>query len=157
MGQIQASIVDQDVSLSFRLRAVLELRPVAMDLVATIIRHVPGIDTNFRHEMITAFGEAFNNIVCHGYRGRTDGMIEVEAAVRPGELVLCIRDEGHAVDYGSVARPDLDSLPESGMGVYIMHAMVDEVSYRGGASNVLCLTKRMTPPSSRAPGESGPT
>jgi len=100
--------------------------------------------------MNTAFGEAFNNIVAHGYRGRSDGMIEIEADLRPGELVLRITDEGEAVDYGAVATPDLESLPESGMGVYIMHAMVDEVAYTGGACNVLSLTKRMTPPSVRS-------
>lgn len=151
MGHVHVrSTVGQGLALAIRLPAILEIRPVAMDLVSAIIGNVPGIDTSFRHEMITAFGEAFNNIVCHGYRGRTDGMMEVEADVRPGELTLKITDDGEAVDYSTIPRPDLDSLPEGGMGVYIMYAMVDEVTYTGGPSNVLSLTKRMNPPSSGA-------
>lgn len=145
--------VDSVSIVAFRLRAALELRPVAIDLVSTLVEHVPGADRNFRHEIVTAFGEAFNNIVAHGYRGRSDGMIEIEVDIRPGELVLRIKDEGEPVDYGTVATPDLDSLPESGMGVYIMHAMVDEVAYSGGPLNVLSLTKRTTPPSTRSTAE----
>ncbi len=139
--------------VTFQLRASLECRAVAIDLVSTIIGHVQGADRMFRHEMVTAFGEAFNNIVAHGYRGRTDGMVEIEADIRPGELILRIKDEGSVVDYGAISPPDLETLPESGMGVYIMHAMVDEVAYSGGPLNVLSLTKRTNP---GAPGHVGP-
>jgi serine/threonine-protein kinase RsbW len=132
--------------VSFQLRAALECRALAIDLILVVIAHVPGADRMFRHEMVTAFGEAFNNIVAHGYRGRTDGMIDIEAEIRPGELILRLKDEGIEVDYGSIEPPDLESMPESGMGVYLMHAMVDEVAYTGGPLNVLSLTKRTTPP-----------
>ena len=138
--------------VSFQLRAALECRAMAIDLVLVVIAHVPGADRMFRHEMVTAFGEAFNNIVAHGYRGRTDGTIDVEAEIRPGELVLRLKDEGIQVDYGAIAAPDLESMPESGMGVYLMHAMVDEVAYTGGSLNVLSLTKR----TSISPPHAGP-
>lgn len=94
--------------------------------------------------MITAFGEAFNNIVTHGYRGRSDGMLDVEAEFHREALTLRLKDDGAEVDFGTIQPPDLATLPESGMGVFIMHAMVDEVLYERGALNVLSLTKRMS-------------
>jgi serine/threonine-protein kinase RsbW len=128
--------------VTFRLRALLECRPLAIDIVVTLISHVRGADAGFRDEMITAFGEAFNNVVKHGYRDRVDGMVEVEAEMSHEHMTLRLRDNGRPVDFTSVSAPDLDSTPEGGMGIFLMHATVDEVAYRAGEPNVLTLTKR---------------
>lgn len=128
--------------MSFQLRATLDHRLLAIDLVSTLVAHVRRADRTFRHEMITAFGEAFNNIVIHGYRDRSDGILEVEAELTPDQMTLRLKDSGHAVDFGGLRPPDLDSMPERGMGVFMIHALVDEVVYEGGVPNVLSLTKR---------------
>lgn len=142
------------VRVMFRLRATLEHRPVAVDLVSTLLVHVPTADRAFRNEMITAFGEAFNNVCTHGYRGRSDGMLDVEAEITSSGMTLRLSDNGLAVDFASVTPPDLDSIPEGGMGIFIIHSMVDEVAYQGGDPNVLTLIKRM--PSAPAGGLAGP-
>lgn len=128
--------------MAFRLRASLEQRHLAIDLVSTIVGHVAEADRSFRHELITAFGEAFNNIVIHGYRDRSDGMLDVEAELSPEQITLRLIDTGHEVDFAGLRPPDLESLPEGGMGVFMIHALVDEVVYHGGTPNVLSLTKR---------------
>jgi serine/threonine-protein kinase RsbW len=128
--------------MAFRLHATLEQRHLAIDLVKTLVEHVTDADLTFRHELITAFGEAFNNIVIHGYRDRTDGMLDVEAELSPNRITLRLMDHGHEVDFAGLRPPDLESMPENGMGVFMIHALVDEVVYQGGAPNVLSLTKR---------------
>lgn len=128
--------------MTFRLSATLDQRPLAIDLVSTLVGHVATADRMFRHEIVTAFGEAFNNIVIHGYRDRSDGMLDVEADLRDDEMTLRLIDTGRAVDFGGLTPPDLGSMPEGGMGVYMIHALVDEVVYQGGEPNVLSLTKR---------------
>lgn len=128
--------------MAFRLQASLDQRHLAIDLVSTLIGHVTEADRTFRHELITAFGEAFNNIVIHGYRDRTDGILDVEADLSPDEITLRLIDTGNEVDFAGLRPPDLESMPEGGMGVFMIHALVDEVVYRGGAPNVLSLTKR---------------
>ncbi len=128
--------------VTFRLPAVLETRALAIDLVSALASNVPTADRDFRHEIVTAFGEAFNNIVIHGYRDREPGMLEVEAELCAGSLTLRLMDHGKAVDFGGLHPPDLDSMPERGMGVFMIHALVDEVVYQGGEPNVLSLTKR---------------
>src|SRR5262249_40214659 len=118
---------------------------LAVDLVSTLIRHLPAADRVFLHEVITAFGEAFNNIVIHGYRDRSDGMLDVEAELHDDEMTLRLRDTGQAFDFQALDPPDLDSMPEHGMGVFMIHALMDEVIYRRGSPNVLSLRKRITP------------
>jgi serine/threonine-protein kinase RsbW len=127
---------------ALRVRASLDHRALAIHFVETVIGHIPAADRTFRDEMITAFGEAFNNVVLHGYGDRTDGMLEVEADLRADELTLRLIDDGLHVDFASVSPPDLASMPEGGLGIFMMQALVDEVSYVAGEVNVLTLRKR---------------
>jgi serine/threonine-protein kinase RsbW len=53
-------------------------------------------------------------------------------------------DEGKTFNPQAVATPDFESLPESGMGLYIIRAFVDEMDYSPGPPNVLTLTKRFS-------------
>ena len=139
-----ASGVGDVTRVALRFPAVIGYRPVAIDLVSALIRQVELADGNFRNEMVTAFGEAFNNIVIHGYRGRSDGMLDIEAEMGATEMTIRLIDTGREVDFNDVEPPDLTTMPESGMGVFMIHALVDEVIYRGGSPNVLSLTKRTT-------------
>lgn len=124
-----------------RFPAVLGYRPVAIALVSALIQQVERADRDFLNEMVTAFGEAFNNIVIHGYRGRPDGMLEVEAEMTADRITLRLIDTGQGVDFDQVQPPDLDAMPESGMGVFMIHALVDDVQYRRGSPNLLTLVK----------------
>lgn len=131
-------------SVSFQLEARLEQRPLAIDLVSTLVAHCPTSDRTFRHELVTAFGEAFNNIVIHSYKDREDGILDVEVVLEREAVTIKLKDSGHSVDLTKIDPPDLDSLPERGMGVFMMHTLCDEVVYQCGAPNVLSLTKRTT-------------
>jgi serine/threonine-protein kinase RsbW len=128
--------------VAFRLQATLTHRHLALNLVSALLAYVETADRQFREEMLTAFGEAFNNIVIHGYKGRSDGILDVEAFLRPEQITIRLIDAGIEVDFSGVAPPDWDSMPEGGMGVFMIHALVDNVEYQSGAVNVLSLTKR---------------
>lgn len=136
-----------------RLPALLQNRPLAIDLVSALIRHVLSADREFHHEMITAFGEAFNNIVIHSYRDQSDGVLEIEAELRADEMTLRLSDTGRAFDFEALDPPDLTSMPEGGMGVFMIHALMDEVVYRRGSPNVLSLRKRTTPEATTSEAE----
>jgi serine/threonine-protein kinase RsbW len=108
-----------------------------------------GDDDAFTHEVVSAFGEAFNNIALHGYRGVAPGAIEVEVEWDADKLVVVVMDTGHTFDPDSVAPPDLDEMQESGMGVFIMRSCMDEVDYSPGPPNVLRLVKLRRPEAER--------
>jgi len=127
---------------SFRLPVRLSHRSLAIDLVSTLIDHLKSADRAFRNAMTTAFGEAFNNVVLHSYRGRSDGMLDVEAEVGAGHITLRLIDNGLQADLSDVPVPQLENLPEGGLGIFMIHSLVDEVDYRSGSPNVLTLTKR---------------
>lgn len=130
--------------VTFRLQATLAHRSLAIDLVSTLVEHVTNADRAFRNAITTAFGEAFNNIVIHAYKGRSDGLLDVEAELGRDHMTLKLSDDGFHADLASVEAPDLDALPEGGLGIFMINALVDEVVYASGTPNVLSLTKRTT-------------
>ena len=128
--------------VTFRVSARLAHRGLAIDLIATLVKHVKTADSSFSDAITTAFGEAFNNVVVHGYANRSDGMLDVDAELGPSHMTLTLTDTGASANWSAVPLPDLATLPEGGLGVFMMHSLVDEVVYRAGSPNVLSLTKR---------------
>ncbi len=52
----------------------------------------------FRMQVVSAVGEAFNNIVLHGYEGRGDGEIEIEIRATLDRITIGMRDYGSSFD-----------------------------------------------------------
>lgn len=142
----------------------LRHRGLAVRLVAEACRLVRGdsdgdekslafdLHHPFDAELVSAFAEIYNNIVLHAY-GRRDGeTVEITIQIDSGAMVVEIRDSGSAFDLGSVPEPDLDALPEGGMGLHIARAMLDDVAYEPGPPNLWRLTKRHRPSSAADSG-----
>ena len=99
--------------------------------------------SEFTAHMVSAVGEAYNNIVLHGYAGRIPGSVQVQIENCREWMRVMIKDTGTSFDPSKALPPDLETLPESGMGVFIMRSFVDEVAYVAGPPNVLTLLKRL--------------
>lgn len=109
-------------------------------------------DPGLQHQVVSAFNEAFNNLAEHAAAG--DAPVRIDVEISPAELAIELRDRGTPFDYGEVGTPDLDSLPESGLGIFIMRSFMHEVRYTpgsGGNENVLLLRRILGGP---PPGES---
>jgi serine/threonine-protein kinase RsbW len=134
--------------IELRVPGELSYRDIAMRVVSAACKLVPKEvcptkdEIDFTHQVISAFGEAFNNAVLHGY-GDTDqpGWVEIHVFVEAERLVIKVHDQGQSFDPDSVPLPDLEGLPESGMGLFIMRQFMDEVLYHAGETNVLTLVK----------------
>jgi serine/threonine-protein kinase RsbW len=96
------------------------------------------------HRVISAFVEAFNNAVIHAYKDTTPGSVEVEMIVMRDRLRVVVSDRGHPFVPESVPEPDLDALPEGGLGLFIIRNFMDHVNYaRVGDQNVLTMEKML--------------
>ncbi|HEY0707732.1 MAG TPA: ATP-binding protein [Polyangia bacterium] len=135
--------------IRLEVQGILEHRDVALRTVSAACR-LPFRGTRedrfqeFRSHVVSAVGEAFNNIAIHGYKGRAPGVVSIEVAATPDQLSVELRDYGSSYDPNATIQPDLDALPESGLGVFIMKSFMDSVEYTPGEPNVLKLTKLVT-------------
>ena len=112
---------------------------------------------DFDDKVVSAVGEAFNNVAIHAYRGRSPGTVELELEVQPQGVTIRLSDMGKSYDPTRTPTPSLDLLPESNMGLYLMRSCMDHVSYRAGnppqSPNVLTMSKRY--PTEARSGTSG--
>jgi serine/threonine-protein kinase RsbW len=110
----------------------------------------------FTGELISAVGEAFNNVVLHAYRGDSSVVVELEVMYDDSGVHAALRDYGPSFDptrgaatssFAGADFADNDSLPESGMGLFIMRSFLDEMRYSArqapGEANVLRMHKRI--------------
>jgi serine/threonine-protein kinase RsbW len=94
-----------------------------------------------------AVDEACANIFEHGYEGQP-GPVQLEATGTDEALTLWIRDWGHSFDPNSISKPNpatpIEERAIGGLGIYMMHQVMDEVSYHFdvGNGNRLKLVKR---------------
>ena len=146
----------------------LAYRAVAVRVVAEACRLIsaPPADTgtaidintgyDLRHpfdaEFVSAFAEIYNNIAIHAYARRGGGDVELAVCVDQthASITVEIRDQGKAFDIAAVAKPDLDALPEGGMGIHIARALLDKVEYEPGPPNLWRLTKTLVQRDDRA-------
>jgi len=122
------------------------------DAVGALIRHVcqrleqQGAVGSLGFQVVSAFNEAFNNLVQYAYRPEP-GVVDVVVELRPVELVIELQDSGRTFEFDGVESPDLlHDLPESGLGIFIMRSCMSDVTYEPGASgqkNRLRMTRRL--------------
>ena len=102
-------------------------------------------DDVFHVEM--AVDEACSNIIEHAYAGEAGRDFRLHCEFKDGKLVMTFHDRGKSFDFKNVDQPDLTaSLSErkvGGLGIYLMHKLMDEVDYKIARSgNFLTLIKR---------------
>lgn len=147
--------------IRLRVPGTLKYRSVALRVITEACRLADGRDAEqdgdeFEAQMVSAFGEAFNNVAIHGYAGVSPGEVDIEVDWSPDEIVIQMTDNGRTFDPETIGPPELDDLPEGGMGLFIMRSFMDEVDYHAGPPNVLRLKKRRGGEEERGPDEFPP-
>lgn len=99
-------------------------------------------------QVLSAFNEAFNNIVRHAY-ATVRGDVEVTLQVEDDRVTLRLVDHGEGFDFAHAgafdAPPEFDRLSEGGMGLFIIRKLMSEVTYeRRQGRNHLTMTKRLS-------------
>jgi anti-sigma regulatory factor (Ser/Thr protein kinase) len=131
----------------FVLPGRLEYRDAARAFLAYVCDQLARKNTlpeDVGHRVISAFVEAFNNAVIHAYKGLPAGPVEVEMKIDGDRLRVTVTDHGKTFAPEKVPDPDLDALPEGGLGLFIIRNFMDRVGYeRVGDRNILTMEKML--------------
>jgi serine/threonine-protein kinase RsbW len=118
------------------------------EFVSAVARDA-GWDEDEAFHVQMAVDEACSNIIEHAYGPGSTGEVKLSCCIQDqGDLVISIQDNGKPFDPLSVPEPsistDLDSLPEGGLGLYLMRKLMDEVTFHFDVEhgNVLTMIKR---------------
>ncbi len=89
------------------------------------------------HQLGMAVRESMVNAVVHGNRYNARKKVHVSIAKAPDRLTIVIADEGDGFDLTNIPDPlaDENLLRQSGRGLLLMRAFVDEFQVRRGEPN----------------------
>lgn len=136
-----SSVLDGDA------RAVVIAIPASSEFVRVVRLAVAGVATRMRfsYEQIEdiklAVSEACNNAILHAELPGGGAPTQVVVRIRPGEerLEITVFDQGQVpapgleMPQGGGTWQQVDDLPEGGMGLMLIQALMDEVSSHSGA------------------------
>lgn len=117
--------------------------------ISALIGDAP-LSTEEWYQVKVCIAEAVNNAIIHAYGRKRGHRVDVEVEVRSDRVVCRVTDRGRPMPEGALRqKPRLDycpkdvaALPEGGMGLYIIHQVMDRVEYASEQGcNVLTLTK----------------
>jgi len=135
-------------TFTLTLPSELRMLSVARAFVEAVCQTVH-VDRPALHALVLVTGEAVSNIVRHAHRDRPDAPIEIRFELCPDHVVLTFADQGAPFDITAVPHMDPGELRIGGRGVYMIRALMDEVTCaprgEGRPGNNLRMVKRWAP------------
>lgn len=126
-----------------------DIKQVGADIRNFCINY--GVNIKIQNDIELALIEALNNVIKHSYKMDKNGKVIVEWNVTENVLEIRITDFGIArtnfdkpkLEYD---HNDINSLPEGGMGLFIIDNLMDENFYEtDGTKNTFTLKKKLIP------------
>lgn len=116
--------------------ASFESSTTSLAIIRDFIREVgrsASIDAHLLDDIELAVDEACTNIVEHAYYGLPGQSIQLRVEVDHETIMVRLLDRGKAFTFDERALPEqsqLSSFTPGGRGLFLMHALLDEVRYR---------------------------
>ncbi|MOA10204.1 Serine-protein kinase RsbW [compost metagenome] len=99
-------------------------------------------------DMKVAVTEACTNVVLHAYTNQQAGVIDITFKLNDEGISICIKDEGDSFDYehtggkaASLHDKELSEVQPGGLGLFLMHALMDRVEVVTERGTEVILTK----------------
>lgn len=93
-----------------------------------------GVEEHISNAFDICITEAVNNVIKHAYKGENNNPITVNVKRDNNSVEVQIIDEGTPRSRFEIPEleydpEDIENLPESGMGIYIMNQLMDKLDY----------------------------
>ena len=79
--------------------------------------------------LLLAVGELCSNSIQHAYEGQSGKPIRVSVRSSDEALTIEVEDFGKPFDADEYETPDLDALPDSGYGIFLVKTIADSLSF----------------------------
>jgi anti-sigma regulatory factor (Ser/Thr protein kinase) len=98
--------------------------------------------------IILAVDEACSNIIKHGYKNDFTQKIDLNVKLETNLLTISIMDKGIHFEINSFQARDIDKIKPGGLGIYIIHQVMDIVEYSRTSEgfNKIKMVKNLFPP-----------
>ncbi len=133
----------QSSPFSLTIPSDVRMIPVVRAFVEAVCQ-TQSFDRNTTHAIVMATAEAVSNVIRHAHRDRPELSLQICCRPAAESMELLILDEGETFDVNAVPHLDPRELRTGGRGVFLMRALMDELSCERGPErgNVLRMVKR---------------
>jgi len=123
--------------LAITMRSEINAISGAVDWLMAMIQECHCVPRQERDVEI-ALREALANAVLHGNHQDAEKKIQISCRIQcGGEVSIIVRDEGKGFDPTKVPDPAIDNIgSEHGRGIYLMRALMDEIRFEQGGTEV---------------------
>ena len=106
-----------------------------------------GLDRSMTHAVVLATAEAITNVVRHGGQHNCNSQIRIQFRLTENAVEIQIHDDCTPFDIAAVPELDPREIRVGGRGIYLMRALMDELScqHQGEQGNILRMVKRLRP------------
>jgi anti-sigma regulatory factor (Ser/Thr protein kinase) len=138
--------------LTLTLPSCLEFLPVVRGFVEAVCQ-AGRLDFSARNAIVLAVNEAASNVIRHAHQSRQEAAFHVQCRLIEDGIEVLLLDEGAPFDVAQVPHLDPSELRVGGRGVFLMRAVLDELTCfrRECGGNALRMVKRSScsaPPAS---------
>lgn len=121
--------------------------PQLAEFIETIAEE-KNLDQALAMSLNLALEEAVTNVILYAYPDGIDGLVDIEAYIRPDCLEFIISDSGKPFDPTAAPEADVtlgvDERQIGGLGIYLVRNIMDTVSYRyEKGKNILVMIKKI--------------
>jgi serine/threonine-protein kinase RsbW len=96
-------------------------------LRAVLMEH--GLTPGDCWSLLLAVGELCTNSIKHAYGGAPGHPIRISVQPHPDRVVIDVEDFGTAFDGERYVAPDLNAIPDHGLGLYVVRNIVDHLAH----------------------------
>ena len=113
------------------------------------VADVAHLDVGLTMSLNLALEEAVSNVIMYAYPKGSDGLVDIEAIIRKGELDFIISDNGTPFDPTAAPEADItldvEDRPVGGLGIFLMKNIMDVVKYTRSddGKNILSMIKKL--------------
>lgn len=114
-----------NLSISSSIENIAEYLGV-IRLTTSAVSNKIGFNIDEIDDIKVSIGEACTNIIKHGI-SEDKGNIDISYFLYSDKLVISIKDKGKGFDISKIKEPNIEELNESGLGIFIIKSLMDEV------------------------------
>ncbi len=124
----------------------LRLLPLARVFIEAACQ-AAGLEAKVTDAVVLAAHEAASNVIRHAHHGDAGRFFQIQCHVRPDGVEVHLIDEGEPFNIDAVPALDPAELRVGGRGIFLMRALMDELTCRphGDRGNTLRMVKRCPP------------
>ena len=93
-------------------------------LSASVIANNIGFDIEDVEDIKVAVGEVCNNSVIHGKESSNINLLFI---IEDNKFIVEVIDKGNGFNFNEYEKPDLDNYQGTGLGIFIMESLMDQV------------------------------